>query len=37
MHLEYLKLLIFDEMLVRSDFERGIVGKYDIVLEYSLG
>ena len=35
MHLEYHKLLMFDEMLKRSVVR--IVSKYEIVLEYSLG
>ena len=37
MHLEYLKLLIFDEMLVKMILKRGIVSKYEMVLEYSRG
>ena len=41
MHLEYFKLLIFDDIVVSSDFVAWnvvmIVSKYEIVLEYSLG
>ena len=41
MHLEYHKLLMFDEMLESSYFKTlnvvMIVSKYEIVLEYSLG